>query len=141
MRQHPRNASDAVLEKLKANNGVIMITFVKRFIHATPENADVDHVVDHMVHAANLIGWDHVGIGSDFDGMDGAPRGLEDVSKFPNLVARMLARGIAPVDVEKVLGLNIIRVLKGVEKTAERLRGSPVLEDVIRQSDDGQVQK
>lgn len=67
----------------------------------------------------DLIGFDHVGLGSDFDGIFDVRRGLEDVSKFPDLIAEMLKAGISDGDAEKVIGGNILRVWANVETIAE----------------------
>lgn len=73
---------------------------------------------------ASLIGYDHVGIGSDFNGIEEVPKGMEDVSKFPDLVAELLKRGVSEEDVIKVLGGNILRVWREVEKVAIKLQAS-----------------
>lgn len=135
---HPRNVPDAVLDKLKANRGLIMISFIPWLTHATdPKQASVDDVVDHVLYAGRRIGFDHVGLGSDYDGMPSAPRGLEDVSKYPAVVAAMLARQMARDDVAKVMGLNLIRVMKEVEAFARDPSSAaaalPVLEDSVKQ--------
>jgi membrane dipeptidase len=70
---------------------------------------------------------------SDFDGMERSVRGLEDVSKFPNLVACLLSEGIDVKNIEKILGWSIIRVLKEVQTTAELLKEQLVLEDEVKQ--------
>ena len=135
----PRNAPDATLFKLKENNGVIMVSFIPELTHSTAVQASVQHVVDHILYIASKIGFDHVGIGSDFDGMANPVIGLEDVSKFPALVAAMLARGIDRYDIQKIIGLNVIRVMQQVEQIARGSRGVvPVLEDKVKQlwSDD-----
>lgn len=75
-------------------------------------------VVDHIEYAGQRIGYEHVGIGSDFDGMLEGPEGLDDVTQFPLLVAELLRRGLAESDVMLVMGLNIVRVLKEVEAHA-----------------------
>lgn len=81
--------------------------------------ATVDDVLDHIDRAVELAGIDHVGIGSDYDGVgDSLPVGLKDVSGYPNLVNGMLARGYGEADVEKVLGGNLMRVWKAVEAHA-----------------------
>ncbi|KAJ2902512.1 renal dipeptidase family [Zalerion maritima] len=131
---HPRNVPDAVLDRLKTNGGVIMVSFIPWLTHGDAEKANVDHVVDHILHVAHRIGFGHIGLGSDYDGMPKAVAGLEDVSKYPTVVARMLERGVPRVDVEKVMGLNVIRVLKEVENVA-RVSSSllPVLEDGVKQ--------
>jgi membrane dipeptidase len=63
-----------------------------------------------------------VGLGSDFDGITSVPTGLENVSKFPDLIAELLKRGWKPEDVRKVVGLNAIRVLRDAERVARQLQ-------------------
>jgi membrane dipeptidase len=65
---------------------------------------------------------DHVGLGSDFDGISSTPRGLEDVSTFPALVAELLRRGWSDGDVKRVIGLNVLRVMREAERVAARLQ-------------------
>jgi membrane dipeptidase len=79
-------------------------------------------VADHIDHVRAAAGIDHVGLGSDFDGISRTPVGLEDVSKYPALVAELLRRGYSADDVKKVAGANILRVMREVERTAERIR-------------------
>lgn len=70
---HPRNVPDDVLWLVKANNGVVMINFYPHFVHCgpgkEPKDATLSDVADHVEHIGKLIGWEHVGIGSDFDGI------------------------------------------------------------------------
>ena len=81
--------------------------------------ADVTDVVDHIDRVVNLVGIDHVGIGSDYDGVgDTLPSNLKDVSTFPNLISELLTRGYTEEDIEKILSGNIIRVWKEVEDFA-----------------------
>lgn len=80
--------------------------------------ATIDQVVDHIVHAATIAGIDHVGIGSDFDGVPSLPDGLHDAAGLPRLTERMLDRGMSETDVEKVLGGNFMRVFEQIEKGA-----------------------
>lgn len=79
---------------------------------------NVGTVVDHIEHIARLAGVDHVGLGSDFDGIDLLPEGLEDVSCYPNITAEMLRRGWGEADIRKVLGENVLRVMEAVEEVA-----------------------
>jgi membrane dipeptidase len=79
---------------------------------------DVHTVVDHIEHIIKVAGADHVGLGSDFDGINGTPRQLEDVSTFPYITQELLNRGHARADVVKVLGGNLLRVLRRVEEVA-----------------------
>ncbi|KAG6039054.1 hypothetical protein E4U19_007552 [Claviceps sp. Clav32 group G5] len=136
---HVRNVPDYVLDRLKQNRGIIMISFIPWLTNKEPEKATVDNVVDHILHVGNRIGFDHLGLGSDFDGMPSHVQGLEDVSKYPNIVAAMLQRGISTENVEKIMGMNVIRVLREVEDVAASQKGLlPVLEDAVPQLwDDG----
>lgn len=81
--------------------------------------ADVKTVADHIDHVVKLIGIDHVGIGSDFDGVgDSLPTGLKDVSQYPNLIFELLKRGYSEEDIAKICSKNVLRVWKAVEKAA-----------------------
>ena len=79
--------------------------------------ATVVDVADHIDHAVRIAGIDHVGIGSDFDGVSGPPNGLDDVSKMPALIEVLLERGYAERDVKKILGENYLRVIREVTGT------------------------
>ena len=80
----------------------------------------LDEVLDHIDHVVKLIGVDHVGIGSDYDGVgDSLPIGLKDVASFPNLVQGLLDRGYSRNDIEKILSGNLLRVWQHVEDYAE----------------------
>ena len=76
--------------------------------------ATIDDVVAHIDHAVKVAGIDHVGIGSDFDGISGPPKGLEDISKMPYLVAALLKKGYSDEDVKKIMGGNTLRVIRAV---------------------------
>ena len=84
--------------------------------------ATLKQVADHIEHVRDVAGVDHVGIGSDFDGIDTVPQGLEDVSKFPELFAELIRRGWTDGDLKKLAGQNLLRVLRGAEATAARLQ-------------------
>ena len=84
----------------------------------------IEDVADHIDHLVKLAGVDHVGIGSDFDGITSWPVGLEDVSDYPRLTDELLRRGYSEADLHKILGRNILRVLKDAESVAERLQSS-----------------
>ena len=75
-------------------------------------------IADHIDHAVKVGGIDHVGLGSDFDGIDSTPRGMEDVSKIPALVRELARRGYSEEDLEKILGGNVLRVMRQVEQVA-----------------------
>lgn len=80
----------------------------------------VKRVVDHIEHAASLVGGGYVGVGSDFDGIEIAPEGLRDISMFPNLVSEMRSRGFRESDIKGIMGDNFFRVLKIAESSASR---------------------
>ncbi|UCC73766.1 MAG: dipeptidase [Gemmatimonadota bacterium] len=88
--------------------------------HPIPRGTVAD-LVDHIDHIVQVAGIDHVGLGSDFDGIEVAPEGLEDVSKFPAVTAELVGRGYSDRDIEKILGGNILRAMEGAEETALRL--------------------
>ncbi|KAI0012845.1 putative dipeptidase [Xylariaceae sp. FL0662B] len=140
---HPRNVPDEVLHLVKKTNSIVMVNFAPDFVSCVdkgaengvpeyfPENNTLSHVADHITYIGDLIGYDHVGLGSDFDGISSTPRGLDDVSKYPDLIAELLKRGVSDKDAGKIVGGNILRVWGDVEKVAAKLQaaGELVLED------------
>ncbi|MFT5139098.1 MAG: membrane dipeptidase [Lysobacterales bacterium] len=95
--------------------------FIAAFRESNPTRfASTSQVVDHFDHVVSLVGADHVGIGSDYDGVgDSLPTGLKDVSAYPNLVAEFLKRGYTEEDIAKILGGNLLRVWGEVETYAK----------------------
>jgi len=81
-------------------------------------------IADHIDHAVKVGGIDHVGLGSDFDGIDSAPRGMEDVSKIPDLVRELARRGYSEEDLTKILGGNVLRVMRQVEQVALQMQAA-----------------
>jgi membrane dipeptidase len=134
----PRNVPDNILQMVAKNGGVVMVAFVPGFISqavadfdAKPEaerngltapKATISQVADHIDHIRKVAGIDHIGIGADFDGITQTVEGLEDVSKYPDLTAELLKRGYKDDDVKKILGLNVMRVLRQAEKVAAGLQ-------------------
>jgi membrane dipeptidase len=84
----------------------------------------VGNVADHIDHIAKVAGIDHVGIGSDFDGITMWPIGLEDVSSYPRLTDELLRRGYSEADVHKILGGNVLRAFRQAGEVAKRLRAT-----------------
>jgi membrane dipeptidase len=82
----------------------------------------LEQVADHIDHIRDQVGVDHIGIGGDYDGISSLPTGLDDVSTYPNLFAELLKRGYSEEDLRKIAGENMLRVMRGVEATAERLQ-------------------
>jgi membrane dipeptidase len=89
--------------------------------HPAPK-ATIPQLADHIDHIRQIAGIDHIGIGSDFDGITSTPVGLEDVSKYPSLTAELIRRGYSDGDIKKILELNILRVMRETEAVAARLQ-------------------
>src|SRR2546428_598337 len=87
----------------------------RRWSAAAP-HATLAQVADHVDYIRKVVGVDHVGIGSDFDGITSVPDGMEDVSNFPDLIAELLRRGWTSQDLRKLAGLNLLRVLREAEE-------------------------
>ncbi len=100
---------EAGLEEWKKNN-------------PRPVGATLQDVADHIDHVRKVAGINHVGIGADYEGFDGPPQGLEDVSTYPALLAELRVRGYGREEIQKVAGLNILRVMRQAEAVAARLQ-------------------
>jgi membrane dipeptidase len=87
---------------------------------------NITTIADHIDHVVDLVGIDHVGIGSDYDGIGTLPVGMEDVSTYPNLIEELLIRGYSRTDIEKILSGNLIRVWKEVEQIAQNMQAESV---------------
>jgi len=127
----PRNLTDDMIRALAKKGGVMQINFNCGFVSQksadAPEGAPTPRatladVVAHIDHARQVGGIDVVGIGSDFDGIECTPEGLDDVSKFPNLTRALLEKGYSPGDIKKIYGGNTLRVMRQVEKVAAQLQ-------------------
>lgn len=149
--EHPRNVPDDVLRLLAANDGIVMVNFFPGFIvpelatalsdlrarhpesedysravsqlwKTNPPRGTVKSVADHVDHIVRVAGVDHVGLGSDYDGIDMTPEGMEDVSRFPALTEELVRRGYGEKDLAKILGGNLLRVMRRAEEVAQGLR-------------------
>ncbi|KAF2259668.1 renal dipeptidase [Lojkania enalia] len=129
---HTRNVPDDVLDMVKENGGVVMATFYPSFLSSNSSNASLDTVAEHIQYIGERIGYKHLGIGSDFDGMASGPKGLEDVTKYPDLIRELKERGIAKEDIIGIMGLNILRVLEDVEDVAASMADVLPLEDNVK---------
>ena len=119
------NASLSILADFEANRitGEEGDARFAEWLDANPEPAvTVSDVADHIEHVRRVAGMDHVGIGSDFDGIEKKVQGLEDVSTFPNLFAELRRRGWSESDLKKLGGENFLRVLEQAQTAAEQLR-------------------
>jgi membrane dipeptidase len=166
---HPRNVPDAVLKRLEANGGVVMVNYAPGFVSedyrkysAELEGAKarikdlylgnpvetksqteawqkdnpapkvtLQQVADHIDYIRKIAGIDHIGIGSDLDGITSTPVGLEDVSTYPALLAELLRRGYSKEDVKKIAGLNVLRVMKKVGEVAVELQKTTQPDDSL----------
>ena len=109
---HPRNMTDEMIGALAKGGGVMGMNFAPSFVHAT--DPSVETLVDHIDHVVKLVGPDHVGLGSDFDGIPSTPVGLEDVTKMPSITSELVSRGYGEEDIRKILGANHLRLIKQV---------------------------
>ncbi|MGA9770516.1 MAG: dipeptidase [Blastocatellia bacterium] len=91
-----------------------------------PPRTPLSVLIDHIDHIAKVAGIDHVGIGSDFDGvpLTGVPEGMEDISRLPNLTIELMKRGYSDGDIRKVLGENFLRVMSRVERVATEMQST-----------------
>jgi membrane dipeptidase len=131
-----RNMSDEMIQALARKGGVIQINFGSSFLdgevreknEAAGEDgprvySTVEKVADHIEHVVALVGADHVGFGSDFDGVgDSLPEGLKSAADYPNLLRVLLERGWSRADLEKVCSGNVLRVWQAVEDHAAQQR-------------------
>jgi membrane dipeptidase len=112
LHDHPRNLTDAQLKAIAERDGLVGITFVPTFL--AKGGADLDDVLAHIDYVVQLIGEDHVGLGSDFDGITQPPTRLTGVQCLPALTEGMLQRGYSEARVTKILGSNWARVFQKI---------------------------
>ncbi|HYL79136.1 MAG TPA: dipeptidase [Bryobacteraceae bacterium] len=146
----PRNMTDEMIVALAKKGGVVQVNFACEFLSQKTADASKDllpkmaaargennralmeeyrktvppatlaDVVAHIDHIVKIAGINAVGIGSDFDGIQCVPQGLEDVSKFPNLTRALLEKGYSAEDIRKIYGGNLLRVMRAAEAVARR---------------------
>ncbi|KAK7793519.1 hypothetical protein R5R35_009504 [Gryllus longicercus] len=122
-----RNVPDDVLKLVALNGGIVMVNFYTYFItcNATATIADV---IAHINHIRDVAGIDHVGLGAGYDGINFTPTGLEDVSKYPQLLARLLEDpDWTEEDIKKLAGKNLLRVFGEVEEIRDKWRLAAVM--------------
>jgi membrane dipeptidase len=107
-----------------------------RRAHPAPR-ATLEQVADHVEHVRQVAGIDHVGIGSDFDGVESLPLGLESVADYPSLFAELMRRGWSDEDLGKLAGLNVLRAFRDAEKVAGRLQKERPASDALIEELDG----
>lgn len=115
-----RNVPDWLLRELKNNGGLIMVNLYTNFISCKKE-ANISLVADHFDHIKKVIGSGSIGIGSDYDGAESFPEGLEDVSKYPALIRELLRRKWTEDELANILRRNFLRVFDEVERMRDQL--------------------
>ncbi|XP_031197126.1 dipeptidase 2 isoform X2 [Mastomys coucha] len=125
-----RNLPDDLLQLLKKNGGIVMVTFSVGVLPCNPL-ANVSTVADHFDHIRSVIGSEFIGIGGDYDGTKQFPQGLEDVSTYPVLIEELLRRGWNEQELQGVLRGNLLRVFGQVEQVREKNKWQSPLEDRI----------
>jgi membrane dipeptidase len=113
LRNHYRNLYDWQIQDIANRGGVVGVVFYPYFLNGT-SNASIQDVIAHIDYIKNLVGIDYVAIGSDFDGIEVVPLGLEDTSKFPNLTEALFEHGYSKEEIEKILYKNFKRVFEQV---------------------------
>ena len=107
------------LKQQFANDPAAVKAKLADWVKANPApRATIADTADHIDHIKKIAGIDHIGFGGDFDGITSVVEGLEDVSKYPSLTAELLRRGYRDEEIKKILGLNILRVMRAVEKVS-----------------------
>jgi membrane dipeptidase len=116
-------AESARLEVQGAKDPATLRRGLDLWTRANPApRATVADVADHIDHIRKVAGIDHIGLGGDFDGITAVPEGLEDVSSYPALTAELLRRGYKEDDLKKILGLNILRVMRQAERASKAIQ-------------------
>jgi membrane dipeptidase len=117
------NAERTRLRALPGSSDASVESGMKSWDQANPApRATLAQVADHIDHIRKTAGVDHIGLGGDYDGIETVPQGLEDVSKYPALIAELIRRGYSDEDILKITGGNILRVMRQAEQVAARLQ-------------------
>ena len=124
----PRNVPDHILDALAAaphGGGVICMNFYPPFLNVTAGAVvDVNTVANHIEYITQRIGWQYIGIGSDFDGVGSLPIGLQSPADYPNLFAELIRRGFTDQMIRGILSENLMRVLDAADTVAAQLKAS-----------------
>lgn len=121
LRPHHRNLNDDQLRAIAETGGIVGIIYYPAYLRGGLTGT-IDEVVEHIDHAVKVAGVDHVGLGSDWDGFVSMPKGLRDASQLPHLTAKLMHRGYSTEDIHKILGGNMLRVMREVEARARELQ-------------------
>jgi membrane dipeptidase len=129
----PRNMTDEMIAALAKKGGVVQINFSCDFLNPevfaaeqsgaeSDKRATLADVVKHIDHVVGIAGVDAVGLGSDFDGIDCAPEGLDSVDKWPNLTRALLEEGYTAEEIRKIYGENTLRLMTEVERVSRSMQ-------------------
>ncbi len=125
VKEHARNVSDEMLRALARNGGVVQINAVIKYIDPEErEQTPLAVFIDHIAHAVEIAGEDHVGLGLDYGYTSPAPVGLEHIGKLGNVTRALVRRGFSDEAIRKILGENTLRVMAEAEAVAEKLSRS-----------------
>ncbi|XP_050167231.1 LOW QUALITY PROTEIN: dipeptidase 1 [Myiozetetes cayanensis] len=127
---HRRNVPDDVLQMVASTGSLVMVNFYNEYV-TCKDTATLTDVANHMDYVKKVAGAQSVGFGGDYDGVTRLPTGLEDVSKYPALVAELLARNWTEEEVKLALAENLLRVFRRVEEVKRTLQGTPAHETPI----------
>ncbi|KAM7040441.1 dipeptidase 1 [Acridotheres tristis] len=127
---HRRNVPDDVLQLVASTGSLVMVNFYNAYVTCS-NTANLSDVADHLDYVKKVAGAQAVGFGGDYDGVTGLPTGLEDVSKYPALVAELLARNWTEQEVKGALAENLLRVFSKVEEVKKELQGTAPAETPI----------
>lgn len=134
--RHHRNMTDDMIKALAAKGGVVQINYAVQFLDdararhsltrdpGPPPDVPWEKIVEHIDHVVKLVGADHVGLGSDFDGAT-MPVGMEDVTHLPKITAALMRRSYSDADIRKILGENTLRLMTEVERVSRQIRAEP----------------
>lgn len=130
---YERNVPGDVLRLVRESENVVMVSFYPTYTRCDdPLQASIEDVADHIQYIGQLIGYRHVGMGSDFDGMPPGILGLEDVSRYPDLIRVLLDRGVTVDDLAGVVGGIVLRVMQVVEEVPASMGIEEPLEDNVK---------
>jgi microsomal dipeptidase-like Zn-dependent dipeptidase len=115
---HPRNLTDDQMRALAQKGGVMQVTLYHGFLVKDGE-ATIEHAMRHLEHAIDIMGIDHVGLGTDFDG-DGGIRGLGNSAELLHFTRQLMARGFNESDIQKIWGGNFLRVMQQVQSVRKQ---------------------
>uniref|UniRef100_A0A8C8S531 Dipeptidase n=1 Tax=Pelusios castaneus TaxID=367368 RepID=A0A8C8S531_9SAUR len=133
-----RNVPDDILRRVNQTGSLVMVNFYNAYVSCNKQAANLSQVADHLDHVKKVAGYEAVGFGGDYDGVTTVPQGLEDVSKYPDLIAELLRRNWTAEEVKAALATNLLRVFRKVEKVSDLIQEPADDEPIEFQQLDGQ---